>query len=447
MRPRHPTQHVLVMVVKCVVVLLGAVLLGAAPAAAAPTDEPVPPRTEVTETGKYYVVGPAVNGQREFLFAIAAKTLGDGRRYREIFDLNEGRPQPDGGQMVDATTVEPGWILILPADAQGPDVITGALPGTTRSTAAPSGPDAASGGTWLTTGLRITLLVLAALFVIWAQVTLWARHRRRPVATGPSIATDPAEQPPAAESAGSPAPPPVSQAEGPPGQPVLAGNQAVPPMPALGPAVLRPATTPNPFAVLTTELTCSDRPAQVRLIGSRPGRWGSAYRWLSGDQQPPPATVPLILGEQDDRRLWADLAHAPDALTVGGDPAAARRHAVTLVSQLNGETDVVVIGDALGDVLPSAARWLPAPADLDAGRSMARIRVVVCSAADAPALRRQLRDAKHGGRRTVSLIVGPAPAARWSIQLGVAGRRRPTAEHDSRQPSSDQSRPLPADRT
>ncbi|MER5884218.1 hypothetical protein ABT160_10345, partial [Streptomyces sp. NPDC001941] len=94
---------------------------------------------------KYYVVTKLPNGEPEFLFAIAEKVLGDGNRFNEIFTLNKGRPQPDGGVMRTATNIAPGWILVLPADAKGPGVQQGVLPTTTPPrTAGSAPPDAAA---------------------------------------------------------------------------------------------------------------------------------------------------------------------------------------------------------------------------------------------------------------------------------------------------------------
>ncbi|MGI5182447.1 LysM peptidoglycan-binding domain-containing protein [Dactylosporangium sp. CA-152071] len=76
---------------------------------------------------KYTVVESRANGQRDTLFAIALETLGDGRRYSEILELNRGRIQPDGERMTDVV-IEPGWILLLPADAGGARVRTGVVP-------------------------------------------------------------------------------------------------------------------------------------------------------------------------------------------------------------------------------------------------------------------------------------------------------------------------------
>ncbi|MGP3925583.1 hypothetical protein [Streptomyces sp. 8N616] len=68
------------------------------------------------------------DGQKEYLYEIAEETLGDGERYTEIFDLNEGRRQKDGGALSDPEELEPGWVLELPDDAQGSDVQTSERP-------------------------------------------------------------------------------------------------------------------------------------------------------------------------------------------------------------------------------------------------------------------------------------------------------------------------------
>jgi threonine/homoserine/homoserine lactone efflux protein len=121
-----------------------------------------PPATKTTAAppgeGKYYVVGPPVNGKREHLFGIAAKTLGDGRRYR---------------RMTDPLVVEPGWVLLLPADAHGSGVVTGVAPWP-----APA-PEPADARWWVTTGqvMRGTVLLLALALWAWA-VLITLRPRR-----------------------------------------------------------------------------------------------------------------------------------------------------------------------------------------------------------------------------------------------------------------------------
>jgi LysM repeat protein len=48
------------------------------------------------------------------LWGIAARHLEDPERWPAIFDLNVGRPQPDGRTLVDPDLIYPGWRLELP---------------------------------------------------------------------------------------------------------------------------------------------------------------------------------------------------------------------------------------------------------------------------------------------------------------------------------------------
>lgn len=49
------------------------------------------------------------------LWELAEEHLGDGHRYHELYSLNAGRPQSDGGSLIDAAMIRPGWRLDLPA--------------------------------------------------------------------------------------------------------------------------------------------------------------------------------------------------------------------------------------------------------------------------------------------------------------------------------------------
>jgi len=51
------------------------------------------------------------------LWFLAERHLGAGERYPEIVELNLGRTQPDGRALSDAHWIEPGWHLLMPADA------------------------------------------------------------------------------------------------------------------------------------------------------------------------------------------------------------------------------------------------------------------------------------------------------------------------------------------
>ncbi|TNY38657.1 hypothetical protein EIO00_00120 [Thermomonospora catenispora] len=76
-----------------------------------------------TRTTKIYRVQPPQGRHHESLWEIADKCLGDGRRYREIYELNKGRVQPDGSKLTIASLIRPGWILELPPDAVGAEVV------------------------------------------------------------------------------------------------------------------------------------------------------------------------------------------------------------------------------------------------------------------------------------------------------------------------------------
>ncbi|MFD6142004.1 LysM peptidoglycan-binding domain-containing protein [Promicromonospora sp. NPDC060271] len=134
----------------------------------------------------YYVVGKTRKGETEYLYLIAERFLGDGERAREIFKLNKGRVQPDGGVLTDRDQIEVGWVLQLPEDAKGKAVQHGPLPGPTAepsasasSTAAgaAAGAQAAASPSWVVLVL-IGLGVLALVGAVGFGVVLVARRLR-----------------------------------------------------------------------------------------------------------------------------------------------------------------------------------------------------------------------------------------------------------------------------
>src|SRR5664279_1262319 len=120
------------------VILTGTVLLGGASAAAARA--PAPDLHQSLSAGTASAAAaeiPTVRGpaaapapaagpewtvaRYDTFWGIADKTLGDGRRYQEIVDLNVGVSQADGGAVRESSTnLEIGWQLRLPADADAP---------------------------------------------------------------------------------------------------------------------------------------------------------------------------------------------------------------------------------------------------------------------------------------------------------------------------------------
>ena len=59
--------------------------------------------------------------QRDTLWRIADKSLGDPRRWQEIYALNSHRVQPDGTHLTEAAVLHVGWTLLLPDDAPPAD--------------------------------------------------------------------------------------------------------------------------------------------------------------------------------------------------------------------------------------------------------------------------------------------------------------------------------------
>jgi DNA-binding SARP family transcriptional activator len=66
-----------------------------------------------------YVVQAPDGGYYDSLWDIADRFLGDGQRWREIYELNESREQPDGRALSRPDLIRPGWRLQLPYDATG----------------------------------------------------------------------------------------------------------------------------------------------------------------------------------------------------------------------------------------------------------------------------------------------------------------------------------------
>jgi hypothetical protein len=73
---------------------------------------------------KVYSVQPPEGRHHESLWEIAEKCLGEGRRYREIYELNRHREQPDGTKLHIASLIRPGWVLEMPHDARNVHIVS-----------------------------------------------------------------------------------------------------------------------------------------------------------------------------------------------------------------------------------------------------------------------------------------------------------------------------------
>lgn len=132
---RRPTQRIDLpgfRLGRTIAAALVATIVGTGPALAATPAAMVVPVSavaddphQIPDAGPLHLVAP-----RDTLWQIAESALGDPLRWREIFDLNVGRPQRDGSTLTEASTLVVGWELRLPADAR--DVVR-VQPGDTLS--------------------------------------------------------------------------------------------------------------------------------------------------------------------------------------------------------------------------------------------------------------------------------------------------------------------------
>lgn len=155
-------QQPLVAITSVILAVVAILVLSAGRAAAAP-------RASGQPYVKYYIVTAQYRGKPEYLAEIASRFLGSAARGQEIFDLNEGRTQPDGSRLTDPAVLQSGWVLVLPWDAIGAGVRYGLLPSgavasppatrPTRSTAlASEGPP--TQGAWALVIMALVALIL-----------------------------------------------------------------------------------------------------------------------------------------------------------------------------------------------------------------------------------------------------------------------------------------------
>lgn len=264
----------------CAVLLAGGTAVGPTRAVAA---EPTPAvasgatPSPTAEVVKYYIVGHTGTTEREYLFQIAARTLGDGRRYMEIFELNEGRLQPDGARLEDPYVLMPGWILILPPDAEGPGVVVGPPPafgssssgGSTSPAAAPS-PDSGDGMIRAAALIVVLIVLVVALHLLrrGRRIELPALARAT-AADGPQPVTPAGDQPGPTDHS---RPPARSRRKGRSATDGPATDRPPQDRPVRGRTPTDPATSGRTTGdQATSGRTASDRPAGDRTNRGWPG--------------------------------------------------------------------------------------------------------------------------------------------------------------------------------
>ncbi|GAA4263516.1 hypothetical protein GCM10022255_108770 [Dactylosporangium darangshiense] len=382
---------------------------------------------------RYYVVGPATADQREYLFQIAARTLGDGNRAQEIFDLNEGRAQPGGGRLTDpAQLLQPGWILLLPSDAHGDGVFIGSPP-------AADTPKSQSDGATRGRGAGSSNALLFGWFFLVSTVVLVAVLRRsvvarmRPGADGASPQQDRRRH-----TAGTARPPQPTTADR---QPLPAGRSSVEPaspVPLMQdhpvPAGDRPQLDSGR---VVTELEPLDDSAPVRLhlrlLGARGGTAASAYSWL-GDEAAPLAAIPLVLGRRGIWRFVVDLAFTPDVFTITGALPSSRWFALDLARQaVAAGLTVTVVGAALDlgdDVESRLVEQFPRPGSR--AEALASPGLVISGPLDGEELTAARGLVTRTAGTVVPVLVGGALRSSWSISVEPSTARAAGLRSDTR---------------
>lgn len=108
------------------------------PSTAAEPDQPVAPSAaaELAASSPTSTV-PYVVRRGDNLWSVAGSQLGDSTRWTEIWQLNQGRPEPGGRILDDPRLLLPGWTIELPAPAQTPPELS---PSEEAQTPAPAPP-------------------------------------------------------------------------------------------------------------------------------------------------------------------------------------------------------------------------------------------------------------------------------------------------------------------
>jgi hypothetical protein len=412
---------------------------------------------------KYYIVQPPSAGVRQYLYEIAAQTLGSGKLAAEIFSLNKGRPQPGGARLVNPTIIRPGWILMLPPSAHGPGVHYGPLPavtaarspqatpsGTPTPTATPtpsatpttgakaspsvsaskpsSQPRRMSGGQHglaVEAGIGGSVLLFMSGSVILPAL---ARRRRSGARRRPGLVRRARQVPPPVTGLTTGLPWPSSgraddEPDGSwPGWLSIQDAAGTSP-PALGPA--GSTAPPGQQAPLSYLVALGDDTVEISLrgIGSDAGAIPCVAWTALPYDAPAGGTAFACVGAGDQGCLFLDLAASPGVIAIGGDRPAATRLAESISFQLcetagaSGSCAVVLVGDAVPEPRPGGATWVPALADLGSAgpAGAAATEIVFCALtadSDLDDLHRYARSVPH---QVVPVVLADRTDAPWYL--------------------------------
>ncbi|MBO0898839.1 hypothetical protein J1G42_02535 [Cellulomonas sp. zg-ZUI222] len=415
------------------------------------------------EGRRVYVVQPPEGRYHDNLWDIAERTTGDGMRYREVFELNKGRDQPDGQELTLERLIQPNWLLIMPEDATGVDRVTAVVtpaPAPAVPVQAPAAPTPAGDVATAATGVAGAAahevtgsaaestapgLVGAGLLAAGLLVAL-ERRRRRGRSGEPGAGAVELE---------------VVLRVGADPQRALLLDRGLRRLAA----ELRSQRRSLPGVVvarvddsgleldLTPAAADAPRPWQT-LDGGR--RWRLAASDLDLGRIDAPAPFPglVSLGRDDaGRDVLVDLEAAQGPVALVGDPTAAREVATALAAELatNRWSDALQV---TGVGMPDGLRELPADRYTRAGTVtgvLDRLRAhraratgddvltgrlrgdgtavgvpeyVVLGEPPAPDAGRELAALSTTAQRTALgvVCVGDLPGARWRLEVAADGR-------------------------
>ncbi|HEY5149238.1 MAG TPA: LysM peptidoglycan-binding domain-containing protein, partial [Mycobacterium sp.] len=274
------------------------------------------PATQAPAAGPVWTVA-----RYDTFWGIADKTLGDGRRYQEIVELNIGVTQADGDAVRDSSTnLEIGWQLRLPAGADAPPSATAAP----DDTVTVQQGDTLSGIALEELGDATRYPELAALNGISNPDLINPGDviRISDTATNPQTAApSPA---PAADHVGQNQPPPSAAAAA-PAAPATQGAGQKAPSSAPGPAVVEsPALAVTPPATPTTSIVgqnqtqaaapanpaATSSPTQAPAAAAAPGASGSGDGANRDQAAVAPAAVGIGLSAVMAAAVWLGLLGA-----------------------------------------------------------------------------------------------------------------------------------------